>query len=170
MPVRLRRGWSAMADGGNFRLVDVTLEEKGGEGHSREIEHEREIAIFDLVECNSFKPLLSPGGPYKLALGLEENRLVFNIQLADGTHHGTLILSLTPLRRIIKDYFAICDSYTDAVAHLSPAKIETIDMARRAIHDEGAFVLQERLASKVCIDSDTARRLFTLICILHLRG
>lgn len=153
-----------------YRLVDVTLSEKGGVGHSHAIEREREIALFDLVECNLFKPLLSPGGPYKLVLGLEENRLVFNILLADGSHHGTFILSLTPLRRVIKDYFAICDSYTQAVASLPPSKIEAIDMARRAIHNDGAFVLQERLASKICIDSDTARRLFTLICVLHLRG
>jgi Uncharacterized protein conserved in bacteria len=154
----------------SYRLVGVSLEERDGDGHSHAIEREREIALFDLVECNLFKPLLSPGGPYKLVLGIEENRLVFNIKLADGTQHGTFILSLTPLRKVIKDYFAICDSYTEAVANLPPSRIEAIDMARRGLHNEGAFILQERLASKICIDSDTARRLFTLICVLHLKG
>jgi len=159
-----------MVDDGNFRLIGVKLHERGGDGHSHDIEREREIALFDLVECNQFKPLLSPGGPYELDLGIEENRLIFNLKLATGEHHGTFILSLTPLKRVIKDYFDICDSYFGAIANLPPSKIEAIDMARRALHDEGAFILQERLASKICVDLDTARRLFTLICVLHLKG
>lgn len=159
-----------MAEDGTYRLVGVKLHEKDGDGHSHEIEREREIALFDLVECNLFKPLLSPGGPYKLDLGIEENRLVFNLKLASGEQHGTFILSLTPLRRVIKEYFQICDSYVQAIPNQPPSKIEAIDMARRGLHDEGAFILQERLASKICVDFDTARRLFTLICVLHMKG
>jgi uncharacterized protein (UPF0262 family) len=159
-----------MADGGDFRLIGVTLQERVPQEHNHEIEREREVALYDLIENNLFKPLLSPGGPYQLVLGIEENRLIFNINLANGEHHGTCILSLTPLRRVIKDYFAICDSYVKAIPDLPPSRIETIDMARRGIHDEAAFILQERLGSKICVDIDTARRLFTLICVLHLRG
>lgn len=159
-----------MANGSDFRLIGVTLEERIPQDHNHEIEREREIALFDLIENNLFKPLLSPGGPYQLNLGIEENRLIFDIHLASGEHHGTCILSLTPLRRVIKDYFAICDSYVKAIPDQPPSRIETIDMARRGIHDEGAFILQERLGSKICVDIDTARRLFTLICVLHLRG
>lgn len=159
-----------MTDEPQFRLIGVTLEEKDCGGHGREIEHEREIALYDLIECNSFHPVGSPGGPYNLVLGIEENRLLFHVKMADGGHHGTLGLSLTPFRRVIKDYFAICDSYMKAISDQSPATIEAIDMARRGLHDEGAFVLQERLNGKICIDFDTARRLFTLICVLHLKG
>ena len=170
MPVPWRRGSRIMAEGGGFRLIGVTLEERAPQDHNHAIAREREIALYDLIENNFFKPLLSPGGPYRLVLGIEENRLVFNIQLANGEHHGTCILSLTPLRRVIKDYFAICDSYVKAIPDQPPSRIETIDMARRGIHDEAAFILQERLGSKICVDIDTARRLFTLICVLHLRG
>ncbi|GAA0529808.1 uncharacterized protein (UPF0262 family) [Rhizomicrobium palustre] len=159
-----------MTENGNFHLVGIRLHQKDGDAYSAEIAREREIALCDLVECNSFKPLLSPGGPYELDLGIEENRLIFNLKLAGGEHHGTFIMSLTPLRRVIKDYFAICDSYDNAIAKLPPDKLEAIDMARRGIHDEGAFILQERLSSKICVDGDTARRLFTLICVLHLKG
>lgn len=158
-----------MVEDGNFRLIGVKLHDKGMDGHSHEVEREREIALFDLVECNQFKPLLSPGGPYELDLGIEEGKLIFNLKLSSGEHHGTFILSLTPLKRVIRDYAAICDSYTSAVGALPPSKIEAIDMARRGIHDEGAFILQERLGSKICIDFDTARRLFTLICVLHMK-
>lgn len=159
-----------MTDDPQYRLAGVTLEEKASGRRGSEVEHERQVALFDLMECNSFHPLGSPGGPYKLVLGVEENRLVFNIFLMNGERHGTLMLSLTPFRRVIKDYFAICDSYFKAIPEQPAARIESLDMARRGLHDEGAFILQERLNGKICIDFDTARRLFTLICVLHLKG
>ncbi len=159
-----------MTEAPTFRLVGVTLEEKNPEGHGRDIEHERQIALYDLMESNAFRPLGSPGGPYTLVLGVEQNRLVFNIKLLDGTRHGTLILSLTPFRKVIKDYFAVCDSYFKAIPDQPSSRIEALDMGRRGLHDEGAQILMERLKGKIEVDFDTARRLFTLICVLHLKG
>ncbi len=159
-----------MTEASTFRLVGVSLEEKGAEGYGRDIEHERQIALYDLMEANSFHPIGSQGGPYNLVLGVQENRLVFNIHLLDGTRHGTLILSLTPFRKVIKDYFAVCDSYFKAIPNQPAACIEALDMGRRGLHDEGANILMERLEGKIEVDFDTARRLFTLICVLHLKG
>ncbi len=153
-----------------FRLIGVTLEERVQVRRTREIEHEREIALYDLLEANSFTPVGSPGGPYRLVLGIEERRLTFDIQLESGEAHGKLILSLTPFQRAIKDYFQICDSYFKAIPNESSARIESIDMARRGLHNDGAELLRERLNGKVELDFDTARRLFTLICVLHLKG
>jgi uncharacterized protein (UPF0262 family) len=153
-----------------FRLVGVSLEEKSSEGHGREVEHERQIALYDLLESNSFRPIGSPGGPYNLLLSLEENRLTFTIYLLNEERHGTLILSLTPFRQVIKDYFAVCDSYFKAIPDQPSGRIEALDMGRRGLHDEGANILIERLKGKIEIDFDTARRLFTLICVLHLKG
>jgi len=153
-----------------FRLVGVSLEEKSSEGHGREVEHERQIALYDLLESNSFRPIGSPGGPYNLLLSLEENRLVFTIYLLNEERHGTLILSLTPFRKVVKDYFSVCDSYFKAIPDQPSGRIEAIDMGRRGLHDEGANILIERLKGKIEIDFDTARRLFTLICVLHLKG
>jgi uncharacterized protein (UPF0262 family) len=153
-----------------FRLVGVSLEEKSSEGHGREVEHERQIALYDLLESNSFRPIGSPGGPYNLLLSLEENRLVFTIYLLNEERHGTLILSLTPFRKVVKDYFAVCDSYFKAIPDQPSGRIEALDMGRRGLHDEGAGILMERLKGKIEIDFDTARRLFTLICVLHLKG
>ena len=159
-----------MTDDPQFRLVGVSLEEKSSEGHGREVEHERQIALYDLLEANSFRPIGSPGGPYNLLLSLEANRLTFTIYLLNEERHGTLILSLTPFRQVIKDYFALCDSYFKAIPNQPAGRIEALDMGRRGMHDEGANILIERLKGKIEVDFDTARRLFTLICVLHLKG
>ncbi|HKB95717.1 MAG TPA: UPF0262 family protein [Rhizomicrobium sp.] len=153
-----------------YRLSAITLDETSVVYRSRAIEQEREVAIYDLLEANLFKPEGSPGGPYHLALGMEENRLVLDVRLQDGSEHARLLLSLTPLRKTVKDYFLICDSYYKAIRTAPPHQIESLDMARRTLHDEGAKELQERLAGKVETDFDTARRLFTLICVLQMRG
>src|SRR5262249_290419 len=132
------------------------------------IEQEREVAMRDLLEQNHFEPVGSPGGPYDLHLCIVESRLVFDIRV-DDKDHKKVILSLTPFRRVIKDYFMICESYYNAVRD-APAQIEAIDMGRRGLHNEGAALLRERLAGKIEMDNDTARRLFTLICVLHFKG
>jgi uncharacterized protein (UPF0262 family) len=152
------------------RLAAVTLDEASIGRSSRDVEHERAVAIYDLVEDNVFAPVGRRGGPYALHLGISGNRLVFDIRLADGTPVVAHMLSLAPFRRIVKDYFLICDSYYKAIRTAPPHQIESLDMARRTLHDEGAKELQARLAGKVETDFDTARRLFTLICVLQMRG
>jgi uncharacterized protein (UPF0262 family) len=152
------------------RLVAITLDEKSIGRSSPDIEHERAVAIYDLIEENSFAPVGHDGGPYALNLSLKENRLVFDIRLADGEPVMAHILSLTPFKRIVKDYFLICDSYYAAIRTATPDRIEAIDMGRRGLHDEGSHILQEALKRKVKVDFDTARRLFTLICVLHWKG
>jgi uncharacterized protein (UPF0262 family) len=159
-----------MADAGRFRLVAITLDERTVVRRTRQIEQEREIAIYDLLEANSFTLAGSDSGPYRLVLAIEENRLVFDIHREDDTPHGKVMLSLTPFRRVIKDYFFICESYFKAISIAPASQIEALDMARRGSHDEGSALLRERLKGKIEVDSDTARRLFTLICVLHLRG
>jgi len=159
-----------MTDDNPFRLTAVTLDERTVVHRTRQIEQEREIAIYDLLEANSFAPVGSKGGPYHLVLGVEENRMVFDIHLEDGSAHGKVMLSLTPLSKVIKDYFLICDSYFKAIRNAPPSQIEALDMARRGSHNEGSELLKERLAGKIEVDFDTARRLFTLICVLHIRG
>ena len=159
-----------MTEASTFCLKGVTLEERTVVRRTRDIEHEREIALYDLLEANSFRPVGSKGGPYELVLGVEENRLVFNIKLLSGEPHGKLILSLTPFRRVIKDYFQLCESYFKAIPDQPSSRIEVLDMGRRGLHDDGAKILQERLKGKIEVDFDTARRLFTLICVLHLKG
>jgi uncharacterized protein (UPF0262 family) len=154
-----------------YCLTGVTLDERTSVRRTSEIEHERDIALCDLLESNNFRPIGSHGGPYHLVLGVADNRLTLDIRLADGEAHGKLILSLTPFRRIIKDYFRLCESYFKAVGGAqTSAQIESLDMGRRGLHDEGSELLRERLKGKVEIDLDTARRLFTLICVLHLKG
>ncbi|HEU4660147.1 MAG TPA: UPF0262 family protein [Pseudolabrys sp.] len=151
-------------------LVSVKLDEKSiGRSHP-DVEHEREVAIYDLLEQNSFAPLNHAGGPYVLHLSITGNRLVFDIRLEDGTPVAKHFFSLSPLRRIVKDYYLICDSYYQAIRTATPDKIEALDMGRRAIHNDGSTILMERLKGKVAIDIDTARRLFTLICVLHWKG
>ena len=153
-----------------FRLATITLDE-GSIGRSNpDIEHERAVAIYDLLENNVFVPSDHTGGPYALHLKVTENRLIFDIRLADGTPVIAHYLSLSPLRRIVKDYFTICDSYYEAIRIATPSRIEAIDMGRRGLHDEGSHLLMERLQKKVSIDFDTARRLFTLLCVLHWKG
>jgi uncharacterized protein (UPF0262 family) len=159
-----------MTEDSPFRLVNVVLDEATVIRRTREIEQEREIAIYDLLESNNFTPIGSSGGPYNLVLAVEENRLVFDIRLADDTPHGKVMLSLTPFRRVIKDYFLVCESYYKAIRNAPPSQIEALDMGRRGLHDEGSKILKERLDGKIEIDTDTARRLFTLICVLHLKG
>jgi uncharacterized protein (UPF0262 family) len=152
------------------RLTAVTLDEASLGSSSDEIEHERRVAIYDLIEENSFRPTDHDGGPYVLQLGITGARLVFDIRLADGTPVIAHMLSLAPFRRIVKDYFTICDSYYAAIRTATPDRIEAIDMARRALHDEGSNLVTERLKRKVDLDFDTARRLFTLITVLHWKG
>ncbi|MDP3898775.1 MAG: UPF0262 family protein [Mesorhizobium sp.] len=152
------------------RLIDIELDESIGRS-TPDVEHERAVAIFDLVEENSFAPCNDPGGgPYKLKLSLVEARLVFAISRETGEPVVTHILSLTPFRRIVKDYYMICESYYDAIRSSTPSQIEAIDMGRRGLHNEGSQTLMDRLAGKIDVDFDTARRLFTLVCVLHWRG
>ena len=153
-----------------FRLSAITLDEASVVYRSRAVEQEREVAIYDLLEANVFKPEGSPGGPYHLHLGMEDSRLVLDISREGGGEQVRVFLSLTPLRKTVKDYFLVCDSYYKAIRTAPPHQIESLDMARRTLHDEGARELQARLADKVQSDFDTARRLFTLICVLQMRG
>jgi uncharacterized protein (UPF0262 family) len=152
------------------RLSKITLDESSIGRSSPDIEHERAVAIYDLLEDNSFAPVEHDGGPYALHLSITENRLVFDIRLEDGAPVMAHLLSLTPLRRIVKDYFMICDSYYKAIRTATPSQIEAIDMGRRGLHNEGSELLMERLKEKISLDFDTARRLFTLICVLHWKG
>ena len=153
------------------RLVDVVLDDESIGRATPDIEHERAVAIFDLVEENSFTPVGDGGeGPYRLGLAVAESRLVFNVTRESGDPVVVHMLSLTPFKRVIKDYFMICESYYDAIRSASPSQIEAIDMGRRGLHNEGSQTLQERLAGKIEVDFDTARRLFTLICVLHWKG
>jgi uncharacterized protein (UPF0262 family) len=159
----------APADGSKC-IVKVCLDRDSIGPGNRDIEHERAVAIYDLVQENAFAPIGHAGGPYCLTLQVVENRLVFDIRTEDDlpvvAHH----LSLTPFRRIVKDYFLVCESYYQAIRTASPSQIEAIDMGRRGLHDEGSELLMDRLKDKVAIDFDTARRLFTLITVLHWKG
>ena len=152
------------------RLAAVTLDEETIGRSNPDIEHERQVAIYDLLEQNSFQPVGDSNGPYALHLSVTGNRLVFDIRTQDGKPVIAHLLSLTPLRRIVKDYYTVCDSYYEAIRTATPDKIEALDMGRRSIHNEGSRVLMERLKDKVKLDIDTARRLFTLICVLHWKG
>ncbi len=155
---------------GRRRLVKVTLDE-GSIGRSGpDVEHERAVAIYDLLEENEFCPAGHDGGPFTLHLAIADRRLVFDIRLTDGTPIVAHHLSLTPFRRIVKDYFIMCESYYRAIRSASPAQIEAIDMGRRALHNDGSELLRKRLEGKISIDFDTARRLFTLITVLHWKG
>lgn len=152
------------------RLMSVTLDENSIGRGSADQEHERAIAVYDLIEENSFSLVGHDGGPYALAISLVDARLVFDIRDESGAQVVTHILSLTPFKRILKDYFMICDAYYAAIRTATPSRIEAIDMGRRGLHNEGAQLLAERLKGKIDIDADTARRLFTLITALHWKG
>jgi len=152
------------------RLVSVTLDEESIGRSNADVEHERQVAIYDLLEQNNFAPIGHDGGPYALHLSINGNRLVFDIRQQDGKPVVAHLFSLSPLRRIVKDYYMICDSYYQAIRTATPDKIEAIDMGRRGIHNDGSRILMERLKDKVKVDVDTARRLFTLICVLHWKG
>jgi uncharacterized protein (UPF0262 family) len=156
--------------GSRSRLVAITLDEKSTATSNPNIEHEREVAIFDILEENSFAVEGRDDGPYRLNLGIVEDRLVFIIGDEAGANLVTHMLSLTPLKRIMRDYFLICESYYEAIRTAPPSRIQAIDMGRRGLHDEGSRTLQDRLAGKIALDIDTARRLFTLICALHWKG
>ncbi|HLP69734.1 MAG TPA: UPF0262 family protein [Rhizobium sp.] len=153
----------------DYRLCDVILDETIGRS-TPDVEHERAVAIFDLIEENSFEPVGHPGGPYKLYLSLVDSKLVFSIKTEKEESVATHILSLTPFRRIIRDYFMICESYYEAIRSSTPSQIEAIDMGRRGVHNEGSQTLMDRLSGKIRLDFDTARRLFTLVCVLYWRG
>ncbi len=154
----------------SHRLVAVTLDENSIGRSGPDIEHERAVAIYDLLESNLFVPEGQARGPFKLNLSITGNRLMFDIRTASDAPVMAHLLSLSPLRRIVKDYFLICDSYYEAIRTATPDRIEAIDMGRRALHDEGSQLLMERLKHKVTVDFETARRLFTLICVLHWKG
>jgi uncharacterized protein (UPF0262 family) len=159
------------------RLIYVELDERTVVRRSPEAEHERAIAIYDLLEENTFLPLDGSGSPlgssgveFRLYLGVEENRLRFDIRDAADSHIARIVLPITPFRRLVRDYFQICESYYDAIKRLTPSQIEAIDMGRRGLHNDGSQMLMDRLADKVEMDFNTARRLFTLMCVLHIRG
>lgn len=152
------------------RLTKIELDDTGLPPPTAEIEQERKVALFDLLEENSFAPIGAPDGPFHLYLSIQDRRLVFDIRDQDDAAVGAFHLSLSPFRQVIKDYFQICEAYFEAVKRLPPAQIEAIDMGRRGIHDEGSRILAERLEGKVQTDHATARRLFTLICVLHFKG
>jgi len=152
------------------RLYSVILDETSIERGTPDQEHERQVAIYDLIEENSFALSHDDGGPYALHLGLLNNRLVFDIRREQGETVIVHVLSLTPLKKIIKDYFMICDSYYEAIRSATAERIESIDMARRGVHNEGSAIVQERLEGKIDIDHQTARRLFTLIAALNWTG
>ena len=154
----------------DHRIGAILLDEKSVVKRSPEVEQEREVAISDLLENNLFKPKGAAGGPNRLALSVKENRLVFDIARDSGQRVGRILLSLAPFRRIVKDYFLVCDSYYKAMRTAPPSQIESLDMGRRAVHNEGTELLIKRLAGKIETNFDTARRLFTLICVLHLKG
>lgn len=152
------------------RLVDVTLDERSIRRAAPDVEHERNVAIFDLLEENFFRLPNGPEGPYRLTLSLVENRLVFAIADTEETPLTAFMLSLSPFRRIVKDYFLVCESYYEAIRTAPPSRIEALDMGRRGLHDEGSGLLAERLKGKIEVDTATARRLFTLVCVLHWKG
>ena len=153
----------------NSRLIDVQLDEKTVGRRTPEVEHERAIAIYDLLEDNYFEPVGCAEGPYKLKLSLQDNRLIFDVSDVDGNPLGRIPLPIMPFRRIIKEYFEICRSYYDAIKTAAPSRIEAIDMGRRGLHNDGSDMLRERLEGKIELDNNTSRRLFTLLCVLHIR-
>jgi len=152
------------------RIANITMDEKSVVRRSPQVEHEQKVAIFDLLEENQFVPVGGFPGPYNLHLRIEEDRLIFDVRNEEDAALGEITLSAKSFRRIIKDYFLVCESYFDAIKTKAPSQIEAIDMGRRGLHNEGAELLRDRLEGKAEIDLDTSRRLFTLICVLHVRG
>jgi len=155
-------------DRASHSIKSIEIDEDSLAAASRDQEQERQVAIFDLLESNYFEPAEAGGGPYDIRLSLIENRLAFDIRGVN--YERRHLLSLSPFRGVIKDYFMICDSYYSAIRNSTPQQIEALDMGRRGLHNEGSSLLRERLEGKVKTDLDTARRLFTLICALHWRG
>jgi uncharacterized protein (UPF0262 family) len=155
---------------GTRRIAQITLDERTVLRRSDDIEHERAVAIADLLQDNSFAPVSGIEGPFDLHLALEEDRLALDISVGGDRPLERIVLPLSPFRSLVKDYFLICESYYNAIRNASPVRIEAIDMGRRALHDEGSELLRERLAERVAVDFNTARRLFTLLCVLHIRA
>jgi uncharacterized protein (UPF0262 family) len=154
----------------DHRIVAIALDERTVIWRNADVEQERRVAIFDILEGNSFRPTeIAGSGPWRLKLRVEEGRLALDVSDAGDTAAGCVMVQLSPFRRTVREYFAICDSYYKAIRNATPSAIETIDMARRGIHNEAAAMLMERLEGKAEVDFDTARRLFTLICVLHIR-
>jgi len=161
----------AMGDArGEWRIAEITLDERTVVRRRPDIEDERAVAILDLLKDNHFAPASGLNGPFHLHLAIEENRLSIEVRAAAGGARETILLPLASFRGIVRDYFIICESYYQAIRRSNLTQIEAIDAGRRSLHDEGSALLMERLADKVTVDHDTARRLFTLICVLHLRG
>jgi len=152
------------------RITHIELDSGSIVRWSREVEHERQVAMFDLIERNTFALEGGFAGPYRVALSLRDANLVFAIRAELGTEAAELVLPMRPFRGLIKDYFLVCNSYFEAIKTASPSRIEAIDMGRRGLHNEGADKLADALAGKVRLDAETARRLFTLICVLHVRA
>jgi len=152
------------------RIVKIELDERSVVRRNADIEHERAVAIFDLLEENRFTPAAGHQGPFHLVIGLEEGRLVVEVRDTGDARLERFTVALQPFRGIMRDYFLICESYYSAIRTASPSRIEAIDVGRRSLHNEGSEVLREQLAGKVEVDLDTARRLFTLLCVLHIRG
>ncbi len=164
---------AAAGDGRPRSIVKIQLDEKSFLRRRPEVEHEREVALFDLLEENVFELKGESGGqkgPFHLSLSLVEDRLIFDVCDTRDAPCAQIVLTVRPFRMIIKDYFLVCESYFDAIKSSSPSQIEAIDMGRRGLHNEGALMLKERLAERVQLDQNTSRRLFTLLCILHMRG
>ncbi len=152
------------------RIVKITLDEHSVVRRNEDVEHERAVAIADLLDDNSFMPTASLSGPFHLHLGIADNRLLLDIRDTEEKALDRVVLPLSPFRKIVKEYFMICGSYYSVVRGHHPSSIEAIDMGRRALHNEGGELLRERLADRVAVDLNTARRLFTLLCVLHIRG
>ena len=152
------------------RIVDIVLDEQSVARRAPEVEHERAVALFDLIEENDFRLVGGEPGPYRLRVGIFEQRLVFDVRNGEDRKLRDIVLSLTPFRKVIKDYFLVCESYYAAIKKLGSSQIEALDMGRRGLHNEGSDLLRERLDGKIEVGHDTARRLFTLICALHIKS
>jgi uncharacterized protein (UPF0262 family) len=153
------------------RLIEVNLDDSSIGKHTPEVDHERRVAIYDLLEENVFDLVAGPPGPYKLGIAIAEQRLVFSVTAGDAAEPSAMfLLSLNPFRRVVKDYFMLCETYFEAIKSAPASRIEALDMARRALHDEGSNLLIERLDGKIRMDEPTSRRLFTLLCALHWKG
>jgi uncharacterized protein (UPF0262 family) len=159
-----------MSSRDNGRIVDIRLDAASIVRWSREVEHERQVAVFDLLEANAFELVNGFAGPYRVELSLREANLIFTVEDEPCARRCEIALSMRPFRRLIKDYFMVCESYFQAIRSATPSRIEAIDMGRRGLHNEGAEKLAGALESKIRLDTETARRLFTLVCVLHIRG
>lgn len=159
-----------MSDTQASRIIDIKLDHGSILRWSREVDHERQVAIFDLLENNSFALVDGFPGPYRIELSLREANLIIQITNDDGSQETEISLSMRSFRKLIKDYFLICESYFDAIRTATPSRIEAIDMGRRGLHNDGATLLIDALNDKINLDEETARRLYTLICVLHIRG